>query len=262
MEKIICSFVQPIKTEHFMRIVLSYLLTPVFHFYFGLLLLIFHLLQVIALNVFGDNARRKVVDVFNRSLVSALYILGSRIKFSGFEKVPDNRPVIIVSNHQSMYDIPAIGYGFKKLYTKFISKAELGKNIPSVSYNLKHGKSALIDRKNGSQSVKEIFKLGKLIEEHNYGACIFPEGTRSKNGKMRKFKSAGINTLLRAAPSAVIVPFAINGHSQLMEKGSFPLKVGQKITYTALDAIEPKNRDIEELIEEIQISIQNELNKI
>ncbi len=242
-----------------MRIILGYILTPIFHLYFGILLLVFHLLQVLALHIFGDKARRKVVDLFNLCLVSGLYILGSSIKFSGFEKIPDNRPVIIVSNHQSMYDIPAIGYGFKKYYTKFISKIELSKNIPSVSYNLKHGKSALIDRKNGSQSVKEIFKLGKLIQEHNYAACIFPEGTRSKNGKMRKFQPGGIHTLLRAAPSAVIVPFVISGHSQLLKKGLFPLKVGQKITYTVLDPIEPKGRDIEELVSEVHSAIEKSL---
>lgn len=242
-----------------MRTFLSYILTPIFHLYYGLLLLIFHLLQVIALNVFGDKARRKVVDIFNFCLVSGLFILGSRIKFSGFEKIPDNKPIIIVSNHQSMYDIPAIGYGFKKYYTKFISKIELSKNIPSVSYNLKHGKSALIDRKKGSQSVKEIFKLGQLIEKNNYGACIFPEGTRSKNGVMRKFQSGGIHTLLRAAPSAIIIPFVINGHSQFIEKGLFPLKFGQKITYRVLDPVEPKNREIEELVNELQNSINKAL---
>ena len=242
-----------------MRTILSYILTPLFHLYYGILLIIFHIAQVISLNLFGDKARRKVIDGFNFCLVGGLYILGSRIKFSGFEKVPDNRPVIIVSNHQSMYDIPAVGYGFRKQYPKFISKLELAKNIPSVSYNLKHGKSALIDRKNGPQSVKEIFKLGKLIEEHNYAACIFPEGTRSKTGKIKKFMPAGINTLLRAAPSAIIVPFAINGHSKLMEKGLFPLRVGQRITYTVLDPIEPIGKDIDELVNTLHFSIKESL---
>lgn len=185
--------------------------------------------------------------------------MGCKIKFQGFNKVPENRPVIIVSNHQSMYDIPAVGLGFKKQYPKFISKIELGKGIPSVSYNLKHGKSALIDRKNGSQAVKEIFKLGRLIEENNYGACIFPEGTRSRTGKLRKFQSAGINTLLRAAPSAVIIPFAISGHSVLQKRGMFPLTAGTKITYSALPPIEPKGKDIEELVSFIREKIQEEV---
>ncbi|WP_439183690.1 lysophospholipid acyltransferase family protein [Carboxylicivirga taeanensis] len=244
-----------------MKTFLGYLLTPIFHLYFGTVLVIFHLPQVIARHVFGDNARRRVVDSLNYFLVKGLYLMGCRIQFKGCEQVPEGRPIIIVANHQSLYDIPAVVQAFKKFYPKFISKIELGKNLPSISYNLRHGKSALIDRKNGAQSVKEIFKLGRLIQANNYAACIFPEGTRSKNGQVKKFMTAGVNTLLRAAPNAIIVPFVIDGHSRLMEKGMFPLKFGVKISYTALAPIEPKGKDVEELVADIQLLIQKELGQ-
>ena len=190
-----------------------------------------------------------------------MFLVGCNPKFYGRNKIPVNRPIIIVSNHQSMFDIPAVVWGFRKCAPKFISKIELAKNIPSVSHHLKHGKSALIDRKKGGQAVKEILKLGKLIEENNYGACIFPEGTRSKTGQMKKFVPGGIHTLLRAAPSAVIVPFAIYGHSQLMYKGPYPLKFGQKITYTVLDPLEPATYAIDELVNQVQNSIKKVLDK-
>ena len=244
-----------------MKKILGYLLTPIFHLYYGLMLLLFHPIQVGALFFFGDQARKKAVDLLNLFLVKGLYLLGCKIEFSGFEKIPDNRPVIIVSNHQSMYDIPAVIIGFKKYYPKFISKIELSRNLPSISHNLKHGKSALIDRDRGTQAVKEILKLGRLIQDNNYAACIFPEGTRSKTGRVKKFMSAGINTLLRAAPSAVIVPFVIDGHSQLMQRGYFPLKFGQKITYTILDPVEPKEQPIDELVNRVQDSIEGALKQ-
>ncbi len=244
-----------------MKIILGYLLTPVFHFYYWLILILFHPVQVATHFLFGDRARKEVVDVLNLFLVKGLFLMGCKVRFSGFEKIPDQRPLIIVSNHQSLYDIPAVVCGFKKYYPKFISKIELSRNLPSISYNLRHGKSALIDREKGSQAVKEIFKLGKLIQENNYAACIFPEGTRSKTGRVKKFMTAGINTLLRAAPSAVLVPFVIDGHSQFMYNGIFPLKFGQKITYTVLDPIEPKDQDIEELVNRIQVAIETALNQ-
>ena len=244
-----------------MKKLFGYLLTPLFHLYYGLMLVLFHPIQVAALHFFGDPARKKSVDLLNLFLVKGLYILGCSVKFSGFEKIPDNRPIIIVSNHQSMYDIPAVVYGFKKYYPKFISKIELSKHLPSISHNLKHGKSALIDRENGTQSVKEILKLGRLIQENNYAACIFPEGTRSKTGRVKKFMPAGIHTLLRAAPSAVIVPFVVDGHSQLMDKGFFPLTFGQKISYTVLDPVEPKDQSIEEVVNRIHDSIKKALNQ-
>jgi 1-acyl-sn-glycerol-3-phosphate acyltransferase len=239
----------------------SYILTPVFFFYYGLLLVVFHPVQVIARHLFGDLARKNTVDFLNLLLVKALYLMGCSIRFSGFEKIPEKRPVIIVANHQSLFDIPAVVVGFKKYYPKFISKIELSKNLPSISYNLKYGKSALIDRDNPTQSVKEIFRLGKLIQEHNYAACIFPEGTRSKTGQVKKFMPGGIHTLLRAAPSAVIIPFVIDGHSQLMSKGAFPLKFGQKISYTVLDPIEPKDQDIDEMVIRIQLQIKTALGQ-
>jgi len=135
----------------FIRTLLGCLLTPVYHFYFGFMLVIFHPVQVAADHLFGDMARKKVVDFLNGALVKGLCLLGCRIKFSGFEKIPADRPVIIVSNHQSLYDIPPVVYGFRKYYPKFISKIELSRHLPSISYNLRHGKSALIDRKNGTQ---------------------------------------------------------------------------------------------------------------
>ena len=244
-----------------MKKILGYLLTPIFHFNFYLMLVLFHLPQVAAHYLFGDKARRKVVNILNFFLIKGLYILGCSVKFSGFEKVPENRPIIIISNHQGMYDVSAIVWGFRKYQPKFISKASLAKFLPSVSYNLRHGKSALIDRTKGTQAVKEIFKLGKLIQETNTAACIFPEGTRTKTGQVKSFMPAGVHTLLRAAPSAVIVPFVIDGHYQLLSKGIFPMQIGQKITYTVLDPVEPKDQPIEELVNGIQKLIMETLDR-
>ena len=244
-----------------MKKCLDYLLSSLFWLYYGLTLGLFHPIQVVTDFIGGDGWRRRSVDVMNYLLVKGLHILGCGIEFKGSENIPDNRPIIIVSNHQSLFDIPAVGYGFRKSYPKFISKIELSKNLPSISYNLKHGQSALIDRANGSQAVKEIFKLGRLIEANNYSACIFPEGTRSKDGQVKKFMSAGVNTLLRAAPSAVVIPFVIDGHSHLMQNGNFPLSAGHKITYTALDAIEPQDLSADEVVAIVEKAIMGALNQ-
>ena len=245
-----------------MKTILGYILSTLYYIYFGLALLFFHPIQVIAHLIFGDHARRKVVDVLNFFLVYGLLILGCRIRFKGFEKIPDNRTIVIMSNHQSMFDIAPIVFGFRKCYPKFISKESLAKNLPSISYNLRHGKSALIDRSKGSAAVKEIFKLGLLIEKTKTAACIFPEGTRSKTGQVKEFKIAGVNALLRAAPSAVIVPFVVDGHSKLLSKGVYPLQVGVRVSYTVLDPVEPGDRPVEEIVGQIEHSIKRSLNQV
>ena len=244
-----------------MKAVLSYLLTPIYLLVFGLLLVVFHPIQFICRYTGGYPLRKKSVDVLNFLLIYTQMIMGARIRFYGLEKIPQGRPLIIVSNHQSTFDIPPIVWGFRKNHPKFVSKQELGKGIPSISYNLRHGGSALIDRKNGRQAIAEISKLGKHIEKENYSASIFPEGTRSKDGKVKKFQHPGIATLLKAAPSACLVPFVIDGNSRLMQKGYFPLQVGVKLNYTVLDPIEPAGRDVKELTDEIELKIKQHLGQ-
>lgn len=236
-------------------------LTIVFYIVFGLLLVIFHLVQVLALKLGGYHAHKKSVDILNYLIIKCFYLVGSQIKFQGFEKLPENRPLIIVSNHQSQWDIPPVVWGFRKHHPKFISKIELAKNIPSISYNLRHGGSALIDRKNGSQSIRELIKLGEKVEKNNYAVCIYPEGTRSADGKMKKFQPGGIKTLLKASPSAVIVPFVIDGNYKLQMDKSWIINPGVKLTYTVLDPIEPGMVPAEELVEKTEQAIRNYLNQ-
>ena len=125
---------------------LGYLLTPIYLAVFGLLLVVFHPIQMICRNLGGYEAHKKSVDIMNFLIIKSLFILGTSMSFRGFEKLPKERPIILVSNHQSLFDIPAIIWGFRNHHPKFIAKIELGKGIPSVSYNLRYGGSALIDR--------------------------------------------------------------------------------------------------------------------
>jgi 1-acyl-sn-glycerol-3-phosphate acyltransferase len=244
-----------------MKKILSYLLTPFYLIIFGLLLLIFHPIQMFTRWIWGYQVRKKTVDILNFGLLYGLWVLGTRITFRGLEKIPQGRPLIIVSNHQSTLDIPAVIVGFRKNHPKFISKIELGKGIPSISYNLRHGGSVLIDRKNPRQAVKDILLLGKHIEENNYAACIFPEGTRSKNGLLKPFMPAGIASLYKTSPSALIIPLAIDGNYELMKHGYFPMTPGVHLKLTVFDPIDPKGRDMAEVAQEIEDMIRKELGQ-
>lgn len=244
-----------------MKKILSFILSPVYWLTFGLLLVVFHPIQMITNAIWGYPVRKKTVDVLNYGLLYSLWILGTRITYKGLEKIPQGRPLIIVANHQNTLDIPAVIIGFKKNHPKFISKVELGKGIPSISYNLRHGGSVLIDRKNRSQSVKDILMLGKHIEKNNYAACIFPEGTRSKTGKLGTFQPAGIASLYKTSPSAIIVPFVIDGNNRIMPNGYFPMTLGCHLKLTVLDPIEPKGQDMTELTQRIEEMIRKELGQ-
>lgn len=244
-----------------MNKLLSYLFTPFYYLVFTSLLLIFHPVQIVCRRVFGYNAHKKSVDVMSYLLVHGLKILGAHITINGKDNLPTDRPLIIIANHQSTFDIPPVVWIFRKHHPKFISKIELGKGIPSISYNLKHSGSALIDRNNRKQSVEEIYELGRRIESNNYAACIYPEGTRSRNGKVKRFKIAGISALLQAAPSALVVPFVIDGNWKLQQHGLFPMCFGVRINYSILDPIEPNGYNAEEIIALSEKAIKECLNQ-
>lgn len=209
---------------------LAYPLTVVYYIFFGLTLVIFQPIQWFCLNVFGYRAHQKSVAALNRSIMACTAILGTRYSFKNPYNLPTDRPLIIVSNHQSMYDIPPIVWYMRRNHPKFVSKKELGKGIPSVSYNLRHGGSVLIDRKDSRQALKEISKLGRYIETYHRSAVIFPEGTRSRDGHPKKFQPMGLKMLMKNAPSALIVPLTINNSWKLLRYGKFPMGVGSKVS--------------------------------
>lgn len=206
--------------------------------------------------MFGYDAHKRSVSVLNWFLMRCLNILGTRFTFRNSFTIPAHRPLIIVTNHQSMYDIPPIIWYMRKHHPKFVSKKELGKGLPSVSFNLRHGGSALIDRKDGVQALAEIGKLGKYIETHSRSAVIFPEGTRSRDGHPKKFKPTGLKSLLKNAPSALIVPISINNSWKLLRYGKFPMGLGCHLTFDVHQPIENQG-DADMIINNVEETIKS-----
>jgi len=240
---------------------LGCLLTPLYLFVFGLLLVLFHPVQVLCRSLGGYGAHKRSVDILNLMIVRSLFVLGTDISFRGAGQVPEGRPLILVANHQSLFDIPPIIWGFRRHHPKFIAKIELGKGIPSISYNLRHGGSALIDRAKPLQSVREIGRMGRYIEQNRYAVVIFPEGTRTRDGRMKPFLPAGIDALLKAAPSAVVVPLAIDGTYELTKKGLYPMAFGTRVRFTVLDPIEPGTLGAEEVVQKAETAIRAALEQ-
>ncbi|MPR35673.1 lysophospholipid acyltransferase family protein [Salmonirosea aquatica] len=242
-----------------MKKIIDYILSGVYLLYFGLVLLIFHAIQVIAYNVFGKEAHKKTVVWFNFFLVYGWYLTGSHVHFENRAALPSDRPLIFVANHQSMFDIPGLIWFLRRHYPLFVSKIELAHGIPAISYNLRVGGAALINRKDGKQAVVEIAKLGKRIHEAKGSAAIFPEGTRSSSGTMKPFAAGGLMALLKKAPDALIVPVAIQGTGAFNPKGLFPLTSFTRMSWTVLPGIEPAGQTPDALAQTTRTAILHEL---
>jgi len=243
-----------------MKTIFSYILTPIYYLFFGLGLLFFHVVQWIGYNLKGYKGHKWAVDRMNRYLMSCLYILGTRITFINKHQLPLDTPLILVSNHQSMYDISPLSWFLRKHHPKFVSKKELGKGIPSISYNLSHGGSVLINRKDPKQALTALAKFGKFIKKNNYSAVIFPEGTRSVNGKPKKFSPNGLKMLVKYAPGAYVVPVSINNCWKITQHGKFPLGVGAHITFEIHQPIKADSMSFDELFSLTEDTVKAGIN--
>lgn len=243
-----------------MQKIISYPVSIIYAFFFFITLVIFHGLQWFAFNVFGYSVHKKVVDALQFALMRCANILGTRFTYTNPYNIDTDVPLIIVANHQSLHDIYPITWYMRKHHPKFISKIELGKGIPSVSYNLRHGGGALIDRKNPRQSIPALMKFGEYIEKNKRAAVIFPEGTRSKDGRPKAFQTKGLEILFKKIPSALVVPVTINNSWKMLKYGNFPMGLGTHITFTVHKPLKVSTfANKQELIDQIETTITNSI---
>ncbi len=240
-----------------MQKIISYPISLIAVVLFILVLVVFHPIQWICLRLFGYQAHKKSVDYLNFFLLRIGHVLGTTYEVQNRDLVPDDVPVIFAANHQSLYDIIAIIWFFRKHHPKFVSKKELGKGIPSVSFNLRHGGSVLIDRKDPKQAIPVIKGLSEYIEKHKRAAVIFPEGTRSRDGKPKEFAQSGLKILCKYAPSAYVVPVSINNSWKMVKYGFFPLGLGNRLTFTVHEPIQVISTPFEELMQRTETAIKN-----
>ena len=244
-----------------MQKLLSYLLTPLHYILFTFFLLVFHPIQWIAFRFFGYQAHKNVVDLMNLGLVSSYYLLGNSVSFRNRFDLPENRPIIFIANHQSLYDIPPLIWFLRKYHAKFISKIELTKGIPSISFNLKYGGGANIDRKDSKSAIIEMSKFGMRMKDNTWSAVIFPEGTRAKTGAMRDFQIGGIATLLKKCPEALLVPIVIRNSWKMVRYGTFPLGTFLNLQFEVLKPIEPEQHLPEVLVKRAETVIREALGQ-
>ena len=135
-------------------------------------------------------------------------------------------PYILVSNHQSLFDVAMLGGLMLTNFPKYVAKKELSRGIPCVSYHLRRGGNAIIDRDNRGQALVAIRALGKQAEARGVSAVIYPEGTRARDGVLKPFKRGGMPELLEAAPNLPVVPVAIDGSWKLVRTDWDPCRSG------------------------------------
>ena len=185
---------------------------------------IFGLLAILA-SFFSRNGNsvHHIARLWGRSI---LWVSGIRTVTSGFS--PDMRhcSYIYMSNHQSNFDIPVL-YSALPVQFRWLAKAELFK-IPIFGQGMRGAGYISIDRSNRQSAFRSLAEAADAIR-NGTSVMIFPEGTRSPNGRLRPFKTGGI--LIAVRTGCPIIPVAISGSHEVLPKGSLRLHPGRiKVT--------------------------------
>jgi 1-acyl-sn-glycerol-3-phosphate acyltransferase len=238
-----------------MKKVFLYPITLVYYFIYFVVLCVIQPIQWFAFKIFGQKGLKIAFDYVAYFSLKCNHILGTKFTFENRELIPKNVPIIFVSNHQSLLDTAGIIWYLRKFNCLFVTKKELGKGLPSISYFLRNGKYVLIDRSNPKQSIPKIKALAEYIEKEKCSAVIFPEGTRSKTGIPLEFAQSGLKILCKYAPSAYVVPITINNSWKVYQHGYFPLSVGHHLFFTIHKPFKVSDYTFEELMEKTEKTI-------
>lgn len=227
---------------------------------FGLVLLVFDVAQRVT-RLFGRRPHEYVAGALQWSLVKAFGICGTRLKVERSPRVAPNTPYLIVANHQSMFDIPIFGSLFFSNFPKYVSKRSLARWIPSVSYNLRRGGHALIDRGDPDQAIGAIRELADQVRERQVSAVIFPEGTRGRGGDLGKFRRRGTLALLESAPDTPVVPVCIDQSWRLLRHNLLPVPFGTVVRVWIGDPIERRRDDGDAVLDQVEEFIRVHLGE-
>lgn len=190
-----------------------------------------------------DLRNRTSLAFVNFGFKCACAISGVKLTVEGYENIPKDEAVLFVGNHTSLFDI-IVTYPLMKRPTGYIAKKEL-KSIPFLSWWMYFVNCIFLDRRDPREGLKSVLHAADLIKS-GISIFLFPEGTRSKDGKLHEFKEGGMKIATKA--QAPVVPVGIIGTSNLFEK-QFPrikpskVKVifGKPIYTKDMSRVEQKN---------------------
>jgi 1-acyl-sn-glycerol-3-phosphate acyltransferase len=157
---------------------------------------------------------------------------GVDVTVTGLDRLEPDRVYVFVSNHQSIYDIPILFWSLPH-QTRIIAKASLGR-FPILGWHLRRTGHMLVDR---SHPHPRVFAWASRLTANGQSLIVFPEGTRSRDGRVAPFKGGSFHLALEAG--LPIVPLSIVGSRHVMLKGRLTTYPG-RVRLVVHDPVETK----------------------
>ncbi len=150
-----------------------------------------------------------------------LWECGVKVSVEGLEKVKPGIPCIYAANHQSQFDILAV-LGYLPVQFRWLAKKELFQ-IPIFGLAMRRAGYIPIDRSHPRKAIKSLEEAAQKIRSGT-SVLIFPEGTRSTDGRLLPFKLGGITLALKS--KSPIIPLAISGSRGVLPRGRLWVRPG------------------------------------
>jgi len=145
---------------------------------------------------------------------------GVRVSVVGLEHLEAGRSYVFAANHQSIYDIPIV-FASIPFQLRIVAKESLGR-IPFMGWHLRRAGHLLVDRRNPGPDI--VQKMRRLVGASS-SLIVFPEGTRSVDGALGRFKKGSFIVAVDAGLS--VVPVSLSGSRHVMKKGRLMVCPGE-----------------------------------
>jgi len=203
-------------------------------------LILFWLPWLLLIRMFDrDPVRYRTGRMFRRmGLLISKINPNWNVHIEGAAKINDRKPYVIVSNHLSNADIPVISNLPWEM--KWVAKKELFK-LPVLGWMMKMAGDISVDRKS-LQKRAGVFKKCKYYLDRNISVMFFPEGTRSRNGKLNRFAPGAFDLAMRE--NVPILPLVLDGTQGCLPKNSWKFKKNVYVKLKVLDPVSPGNLSV------------------
>ena len=217
---------------------------------------------------FSKKACVKISDYIVKVCAPGIFsVFKTYIKFNRTftretEKLPEQ--FFVISNHQSLLDIPIYMTFFPEYDVRFVAKDALARHIPLVSEMLRVQEHCLVPRKaKPMEAMRYVEEFGKKVVQRKQIPILFPEGSRTKDGNVGKFYSAGFRKLTESTGLPVVV-CALDGGYQLRDLRRIftKLKCGSyRVNVLKIFDCPKTKEDCNEILEKARVLIQTQIEK-
>lgn len=152
-----------------------------------------------------------------------LRIAGISVEASGLEHLRGEGPRVLVANHQSLFDILAL-FAVLPISVRFVAKRELS-DVPVFAGAMERAGHVFIDRSDRHQAVRAMRRAGKRMKREGLSLVLFPEGTRSPDGRLQRFRRGAFSLAIET--QADLVPVALEGGGEILPRGRRRLEPGR-----------------------------------